>query len=64
MLQYIATVILADVIAMWQMESPLVPVLYYSLGRCYCHVADGKATTLVFKACLLVSGEVLLPIPP
>ena len=28
MLQYIATVILADVIAIWQMVSPLVPVLF------------------------------------
>ena len=34
-------IMLADVIAKWQMEWPLQG---WSVGRCYCHVADGIAT--------------------
>ena len=34
-------IVLADVIAKWQMEWPLQG---WSIGRCYCHVADGIAT--------------------
>ena len=36
---------MADVIAMWQMEWPLQGG---SVGRCYCHVADGMATGSVY----------------
>ena len=46
-LQYIATLVLADVIAKWQMEWPHVTIcLFCFLGRCYCPVADGIATIL------------------
>ena len=50
LLQYLATILLADVIAMWQMLSPLNIVLFKSDGRCYSHVADGKATDLICHA--------------
>ena len=57
-LQYIATIVLAGVIAKWQMEQPHVTVCFYCFlgrwnghyfvficdGRCYCPVADGMAT--------------------
>ena len=44
---------LADVIAKWQMEWPLQG---WSVGRCYCHVADGIATGSFY---LSLSSEVL-----
>ena len=44
-LQYIATIILAGVIAKWQMEKPHVTVCFYCfMGTYYCPVADGMAT--------------------
>ena len=39
------TYYMADVIAMWQIEWPLQGG---SVGRCYCHVADGMATGSVY----------------
>ena len=47
LLQYLPTILLADVLAMWQIFSPLNIVLVESDGRCYSHVADEKATYLV-----------------
>ena len=44
---------MADVIAKWQMEWPLQG---WSVGRCYCHVADGIATGSYY---LSLSSEVL-----
>ena len=44
---------MADVIAMWQMEWSLQG---WSVGRCYCHVADGMATGSVH---FNLSSEVL-----
>ena len=50
LLQYLPTILLADVLAMWQILSPLNIVLVESDGRCYSHVADEKATYLVCHA--------------
>ena len=44
-LQYIATLVLADVIARWQMEWPHI-ICCLLWGRCYCPVAGGIATHL------------------
>ena len=46
-------IVLADVIAKWQMEWPLQG---WSIGRRYCHVADGIATGSYY---LSLSSEVL-----
>ena len=46
-------IMLADVIAKWQMEWPLQG---WSGGRCYCHVADGIATGSYYFS---LSSEVL-----
>ena len=57
LLQYLATILLADVLAMWQILSPLNIVLVESDGRCYSHVADEKATYLVCHVMLLPSDR-------
>ena len=46
-------IMLADVIAKWQMEWPLQG---WSVGRCYCHVADGITTGSYYFS---LSSEVL-----
>ena len=46
-------IMLADVTVKWQMEWPLQG---WSVGRCYCHVADGIATGSYY---LSLSSEVL-----
>ena len=50
-------IVLADVIAKWQMEWPLQG---WSIGRCYCHVADGIATGSYH---LSLSSEVYFVLP-